>query len=214
MLAGHFRQTTMIGLADRAPSRKMCSDLVFKVGQSILCKFNSEAGTNIQIAIARKVIWGMEHKNVKIRSNSLIHAKMILSTNQEFVRFDKEISKAVLFGLVARARDISSGVISKALHYMAELFEGGMIQPGESILAPGRFQPTFLGRMSAGSQMSTNSAAFRRTLCCTLIEDPENQTIINQKFKAGTTECVLTQLGRFSYQLSTVRVRSRVGDVI
>ena len=68
----------MIGLADRAPSRKMCSDLVFKVGQSILCKFNSEAGTNIQTAIARKVIWGMEHKNVKIRSNSLIHAKMIL----------------------------------------------------------------------------------------------------------------------------------------
>ena len=190
----------------------MCSDLVFKVGQSILCKFNTEAGASIQIAIARKVIWGMEHKNVKIRSNSLIHAKMILSTNQELVKFDKDISKAVLFGLVARARDISSGVISKALHYMAELFEGGMIQPGESILAPGRFQPTFLGRMSAASQMSTNSAAFRKTLCCTLIEDPENQTIINQKFKTGTTECVLTQLGRFPFsgsesggQILTVR---------
>ena len=81
----------------------------------------------------------MQHKNVKIRSNSLIHEKMISSTNQEFVRFDKEISKAVLFGLVARARDTSSGVISKALHYMIELFEGGMIQPGESILAPGLY---------------------------------------------------------------------------
>ena len=64
----------------------------------------------------------------------------------------------------------------------AKLFLGGMVQPGESMLAPGRFQPTFLGRMSAGSQMSTNSAAFKKSLCCTLIEDPDNQTIINQEF--------------------------------
>ena len=209
--------TWTIRLADLTPTRKVCAGLLFEAVRKIVVDLNEET----QQKLVKQVSKLMKYKNVKIRANMLVVAKAILSVNQDDLKMSTDESSKLLSGMMARVRDISSNVQCRALMYCAELLQGQMANVNESLMAPGRLQPSVLRRYSMASrrstcsatsstsQLTTNSEALRHTVCETIIFNEQTRSIIVASLVPdGTPIGVIRQL----HENGSNQVRKAVFD--
>ena len=209
-----FASTWITRLADLTPTRKVCAGLLFDAVRRILVDLNEET----QRKLVKKVSKLMKFKNVKVRANMLVVAKAILSVNQEDLKLTADESSVLLSGMMARVRDVSANVQCRALMYCAELLQGQMANVNESLIAPGRLQPSVLRRYSmasrrstcsSSSQVTTNSDAFRHTVCETIIFNEQTRSIIVASLVPdGTPIGVIRQL----HENGSNQVRKAVFD--
>ncbi|CAG5098717.1 Oidioi.mRNA.OKI2018_I69.XSR.g15913.t1.cds [Oikopleura dioica] len=133
----------------------------------VMTKFFPLCDIETQLKIISFIKKNMETKKVSQRALSVGVLKRILYhiPSQEL---QEKVDASMLFSKLARrCRDSNHTVAARAMFSLAELLEGCILGPTDSLMAPGALQPSYLRRLStatanrlsvATSQVSTTSS--------------------------------------------------------
>ncbi|CBY25039.1 unnamed protein product [Oikopleura dioica] len=179
----------------------------------VMDKFFPLSDTKTQQEIIKFAEQGISTKKINQRVLSVDLVKRILYQIPSQELQEKVDSSRLFCKLAKRCRDSNNTVAARALFALAELLEGCLLGPTDSLMAPGALQPSILRRFSTApssrlsiattsSGMTTNSyvGALRFSDQATMTESSRNALLKTFALDSDGIS-VLQQLQHSKYQL-------------